>query len=79
MLWIQNQQELAYSGQDVVLGCHIEAHPKSMNYWTTAKGDLINSGEYYINTHFKDQNELKAKMRRQVTNTKCTRTRIRTR
>ena len=45
MLWIQNQQELAYSGQDVVLGCHIEAHPKSMNYWTTAKGDLINSGD----------------------------------
>lgn len=44
MLWIPNQQELAYSGQDVVLVCHIEAYPKSINYWTTAKGDMIISG-----------------------------------
>jgi hypothetical protein len=44
MLWIPNQQELAYNGQDVVLVCHIEAYPKSINYWTTAKGDMIISG-----------------------------------
>lgn len=47
MLWIPNQQELAYAGQDVVLVCHIEAHPKSITYWTTAKGDMIISGEKY--------------------------------
>ena len=46
MLWIPNQQELAYNGQDVVLVCHIEAYPKSINYWTTAKGDMIISGIY---------------------------------
>nr|CAH0099633.1 unnamed protein product [Daphnia galeata] len=47
MLWIPNQQELAYNGQDVVLVCHIEAYPKSINYWTTAKGDMIISGDKY--------------------------------
>lgn len=46
MLWIPNQQELAYVGQDVILACHIEAYPKSINYWTTAKGDMIISGEW---------------------------------
>lgn len=45
MLWIPNQQELAYNGQDVILVCHIEAYPKSINYWTTAKGDMIISGQ----------------------------------
>jgi hypothetical protein len=50
MLWIPNQQELAYNGQDVVLVCHIEAYPKSINYWTTAKGDMIISGQFQPNT-----------------------------
>ena len=44
MLWIPNQLESAYLGQDVMLECHIEAYPKSINYWTTAKGDMIISG-----------------------------------
>jgi len=47
MLWIPNQLEAAYVGQDVMLECHIEAYPKSINYWTTAKGDMIISGEKY--------------------------------
>ena len=45
MLWIPNQLESAFVGQDVMLECHIEAYPKSINYWTTAKGDMIISGE----------------------------------
>lgn len=48
MLWIPNQLEAAYIGQDVMLECHIEAYPKSINYWTTAKGDMIISGNAKI-------------------------------
>ena len=49
MLWIPNQLEAAYVGQDVMLECHIEAYPKSINYWTTAKGDMIISGNANFN------------------------------
>jgi hypothetical protein len=57
MLWIPNQQELAYNGQDVVLVCHIEAYPKSINYWTTAKGDMIISGQFQPNTMGQPRND----------------------
>lgn len=45
MLSIPNQLEAAYIGQDVVLECHTEAYPASINYWTTERGDMIISGE----------------------------------
>jgi neurotrimin len=45
MLSIPNQLEGAYTGQDVVLECHTEAYPSSINYWTTEKGDMIVSGK----------------------------------
>ncbi|KAG8234955.1 hypothetical protein J437_LFUL009150, partial [Ladona fulva] len=41
MLWIPNQLEGAYIGQDVTLECHTEAYPTSINYWTTERGDMI--------------------------------------
>ncbi|XP_016962009.1 hemicentin-1 isoform X2 [Drosophila biarmipes] len=41
MLSIPNQLEGAYLGQDVVLECHTEAYPASINYWTTERGDMI--------------------------------------
>lgn len=44
MLSIPNQLEGAYAGQDVVLECHTEAYPASINYWTTERGDMIISG-----------------------------------
>ncbi|XP_025986409.1 neurotrimin isoform X1 [Solenopsis invicta] len=44
MLSIPNQLEGAYIGQDVVLECHTEAYPNSINYWTTERGDMIVSG-----------------------------------
>jgi neurotrimin len=44
MLSIPNQLEGAYSGQDVILECHTEAYPASINYWTTERGDMIISG-----------------------------------
>uniref|UniRef100_A0ABD2W666 Ig-like domain-containing protein n=1 Tax=Trichogramma kaykai TaxID=54128 RepID=A0ABD2W666_9HYME len=46
MLSIPNQLEGAYIGQDVVLECHSEAYPDSINYWTTEHGDMIVSGNY---------------------------------
>ncbi|XP_061704676.1 lachesin-like [Cydia pomonella] len=48
MLSIPNQLEAAYVGQDVVLECHTEAYPSSINYWTTDRGDMIISGVKYI-------------------------------
>ncbi|XP_008546015.1 neurotrimin isoform X3 [Microplitis demolitor] len=47
MLSIPNQLEGAYIGQDVILECHTEAYPTSINYWTTETGDMIVSGEKY--------------------------------
>lgn len=44
MLSIPNQLEGAYAGQDVLLECHTEAYPASINYWTTERGDMIISG-----------------------------------
>ncbi|CRK94267.1 CLUMA_CG007782, isoform A [Clunio marinus] len=41
MLSIPNQLEGAYAGQDVILECHTEAYPASINYWTTERGDMI--------------------------------------
>ncbi|XKL62750.1 hypothetical protein PGB90_002583 [Kerria lacca] len=41
MLTISNQLEAAYIGQNVSLTCHTEAHPTSINYWTTERGDMI--------------------------------------
>ena len=46
MLSIPNQLEGAYIGQDVVLECHSEAYPDSINYWTTEHGDMIVSGKF---------------------------------
>jgi hypothetical protein len=45
MLSIPNQLEGAYAGQDVILECHTEAYPASINYWTTERGDMIISGK----------------------------------
>lgn len=46
MLSIPNQLEAAYIGQDVILECHTESYPSSINYWTTDRGDMIISGRH---------------------------------
>jgi len=45
MIWIQNQLVGAYEGQQMTLECHSEAYPKSINYWTREKGEIIAQGE----------------------------------
>ncbi|XP_046400339.1 neurotrimin isoform X3 [Ischnura elegans] len=47
MIWIQNQLVGAYEGQEMTLECHSEAYPKSINYWTTDKGEIIAQGDKY--------------------------------
>jgi hypothetical protein len=46
MIWVQNQLVGAHEGQQMTLECHSEAYPKSINYWTREKGDIIAQGEY---------------------------------
>ncbi|CAG2060934.1 unnamed protein product, partial [Timema podura] len=41
MIWIQNQLVGAHEGQQMTLECHSEAYPKSINYWTREKGEII--------------------------------------
>jgi hypothetical protein len=44
MIWIQNQLVGAHEGQQMTLDCHSEAFPKSINYWTREKGEIIAQG-----------------------------------
>ncbi|GLV45446.1 Dpr-interacting protein eta [Carabus blaptoides fortunei] len=47
MIWIQNQLVGAYEGQQMTLECHSEAYPRSINYWTREKGEIVpQSGKY---------------------------------
>ena len=41
MMEIQNQLVGAYEGQQITLECRSEAYPKSINYWTTDKGEIV--------------------------------------
>ncbi|KAJ8866444.1 hypothetical protein PR048_032287 [Dryococelus australis] len=45
MIWIQNQLVGAQEGQEMTLECHSEAYPKSINYWTREKGEIIAQGK----------------------------------
>ncbi|KAK0171170.1 hypothetical protein PV328_008925, partial [Microctonus aethiopoides] len=41
MIWIQNQLVGARVGQSMTLECQSEAYPKSINYWTKDKAEII--------------------------------------
>ncbi|PSN54838.1 hypothetical protein C0J52_02936, partial [Blattella germanica] len=47
MIWIQNQLVGAHEGQQMTLECNSEAYPKSINYWTREKGEIIAQGGKY--------------------------------
>ncbi|KAK7865670.1 hypothetical protein R5R35_014494 [Gryllus longicercus] len=47
MIWIQNQLVGARVGQQMTLECNSEAYPKSINYWTREKGEIIAQGGKY--------------------------------
>lgn len=45
MIWVQNQLVGAYEGQRITLECQSEAYPKSINYWTREKGEIVPQGK----------------------------------
>jgi hypothetical protein len=45
--WIPNQLVGGSVGGEAVLECHTEAFPRSINYWTTERGEMITSGDKY--------------------------------
>ena len=40
-----NQLVGAYEGQQIRLECHSEAYPKSINYWTRDRGEIVPQGK----------------------------------
>ncbi|CAK9833781.1 Ntm [Anthophora retusa] len=47
MIWVQNQLVGAQEGQQLTLECHSEAYPKSINYWTRDKDEIVPQGGKY--------------------------------
>ncbi|EAT38141.1 AAEL009942-PA [Aedes aegypti] len=47
MISVPNQLVGAVEGQRMTLECHSEAYPKSINYWTREKGDIVPQGGKY--------------------------------
>ncbi|XP_071540302.1 lachesin-like [Panulirus ornatus] len=47
MTWVPQQLEGAYLGQDLTIECRTEAFPRSINYWTNTRGDMIVAGDRY--------------------------------
>lgn len=43
---VQNQLVGAYEGHDITLHCVTEAFPKSINYWTFEKGEIVPQSEF---------------------------------
>lgn len=49
MVWIQNQLVGAFVGDRLSIECHVEAFPKSINYWSSENGNLLTQGRYTTN------------------------------
>lgn len=45
MITVQNQLIGAVEGKGVILECQSEAFPKSINYWTREKGEIVPPGK----------------------------------
>lgn len=45
MIGIPNQLVGAMEGEEIILECHSEAYPKSINYWTRENGNIISQGK----------------------------------
>uniref|UniRef100_A0A1A9ZDS4 Ig-like domain-containing protein n=1 Tax=Glossina pallidipes TaxID=7398 RepID=A0A1A9ZDS4_GLOPL len=48
MITVQNQLIGAVEGKGVILECQSEAFPKSINYWTREKGEIVPPGGKFI-------------------------------
>ncbi|XP_053988269.1 limbic system-associated membrane protein-like isoform X3 [Hylaeus volcanicus] len=47
MIWVQNQLVGAREGEQLTLECNSEAYPKSINYWTRDKNEIVAQGGKY--------------------------------
>ncbi|XP_076341177.1 neurotrimin-like isoform X3 [Tachypleus tridentatus] len=56
MIWIPNQLIGAPLGTDVVLDCHLEAHPTSVTYWMRESGVIIISNQKYVSVDVSQEN-----------------------
>ncbi|XP_012261483.3 opioid-binding protein/cell adhesion molecule homolog isoform X2 [Athalia rosae] len=54
VIWVQNQLVGARQGHQMTLGCHSEAFPKSINYWTRDTGEIVPQGGKYEPILFED-------------------------
>lgn len=59
MIWIQNQLVGAVEGNSLTLECNSEAYPKSINYWTREKGEIVPQGKYFCQSYFFVRNKRK--------------------
>ena len=50
MIWIPNQLIGAQEDQQITLECISEAYPKSINYWTRDKDEIVPQGK--LNLYF---------------------------
>jgi hypothetical protein len=48
MVWIQNQLVGAFVGDRLSIECHVEAFPKSINYWSSENGNLLTQGIHVL-------------------------------
>lgn len=46
MIWVQNQLVGAREGEQLTLECDSEAYPKSINYWTRDKDEIVPQGKF---------------------------------
>lgn len=49
MITVQNQLIGAVEGKGVTLECQSEAYPKSINYWTRERGEIVPPGKLMSN------------------------------
>ncbi|XP_064106055.1 lachesin-like isoform X3 [Macrobrachium nipponense] len=68
VLWIPNQLVGVARGMDVTLECHTEAFPRSINYWTDEKGQMILSSSGGRFDSIVAENGYKAYMRLKIKN-----------
>ncbi|XP_068228261.1 lachesin-like isoform X2 [Palaemon carinicauda] len=68
VLWIPNQLVGVARGMDVTLECHTEAFPRSINYWTDEKGQMILSSTGGRFDSIVAENGYKAYMRLKIKN-----------
>ncbi|KAF6213494.1 hypothetical protein GE061_011214 [Apolygus lucorum] len=62
MVWIQNQLVGAMEGDRMTIECHSEAYPKSINYWTGDRDEIIAHSSKYEPITIENQYKIHMKL-----------------